>query len=250
MPIFSSRLKELRTSKGLSQQKLADCLGTSKSSVNMYERGEREPGLEMVENIADFFNVDVDYLFGKSDIPNRALVQAYSVPNIPSEVDPDMFVLYMYKKLDTEDKAEIRGEMKQMLKADKYSGDAPVPVTYLFSMPFYNIPVSAGTGEFLDSDDYEMLDLTDEPPRGANFIVRVSGDSMEPTYHDGDKLFIKQQPNIEVGEIGIFMIDGNVYVKEFDSDGLISHNDKYDKIKFTEFENIRCYGKVVGSVEE
>lgn len=124
MPIFPQRLKELRKSKGLSQQKLADFLGTSKSSVNMYERGEREPGLEMVESIADFFNVDVDYLFGKSDIPNRVLVQAYNLPSIPSpsEVDPDALAIKMYKQLDSDDKAEIRGEMKQMLKADKYSG--------------------------------------------------------------------------------------------------------------------------------
>ena len=89
----------------------------------MYERGEREPGLDMLEAIADFFNVDLDYLLGKSDIPNRALTNSYNLPNIPSpsEVDPDMFVLHMYKQLDTEDKAEIRGEMKQMLKADKYN---------------------------------------------------------------------------------------------------------------------------------
>ncbi len=118
MPSFSLRLRELRNSKGLSQQKLADFLGISKSSINMYERGEREPGLEIVENIADFFNVDIDYLFGKSDIPNRALVQSYQVPDtaIQGKTDPDQFILYMYKQLDTEDKAEIRGEMKQMLK--------------------------------------------------------------------------------------------------------------------------------------
>ena len=98
----------------------------------MYERGEREPRLDMLEAIADFFNVDLDYLLGKSDIPNRALIQSYNLPDItpPSEVDPDMFILHMYKKLDTEDKAEIRGEMKQMLKADKYlaSNDSYVKI--------------------------------------------------------------------------------------------------------------------------
>lgn len=125
MANFSIRFKELRKTKNLSQQKLADILGISKSSVNMYERGEREPGLEMVEKIADFFNVDIDYLFGKSDISNRALTQSYPLPDIPSpsETDPDMFVLYMYKKLDAEDKAEIRGEMKHMLRSDKYSNN-------------------------------------------------------------------------------------------------------------------------------
>lgn len=73
MSNFSTRLKELRASRGLSQQKLADILNISKSSVNMYERGERDPGTPMIEAIADYFNVDVDYLFGKTNIPNRAL---------------------------------------------------------------------------------------------------------------------------------------------------------------------------------
>jgi repressor LexA len=72
MANFAERLRALRINFGLSQQKLADKLGgVSKSSINMYERGEREPGLEMMEAIADFFNVDLDYLYGKSDTPNR-----------------------------------------------------------------------------------------------------------------------------------------------------------------------------------
>ena len=69
MPKFSDRFKQLRTERRLSQQNLADQLGFSKSSVNMYERGEREPGLESMETIADYFNVDLDYLMGRSDIP-------------------------------------------------------------------------------------------------------------------------------------------------------------------------------------
>lgn len=123
MSKFATRLKELRQSRGMSMQDLAKRIDMSKSSVNMYERGEREPGLETLEAIADLFNVDLDYLLGKNDIPNKALTSSYSLPNIPSpsEVDPDLFVLDMYKQLDTEDKAEIRGEMKQMLKSDKYN---------------------------------------------------------------------------------------------------------------------------------
>lgn len=74
MSLFPKRLKELRQSKELSQQKLADILKTSKSSINMYERGEREPGFEMLEAIADFFNVDLDYLLGKSNIERRISV--------------------------------------------------------------------------------------------------------------------------------------------------------------------------------
>ena len=83
MPNFAERLRALRVNFGLSQQKLADKLGgVSKSSINMYERGEREPGLEMMEAFADFFNVDLDYLYGKSDIPNRSKTEASLSTNI------------------------------------------------------------------------------------------------------------------------------------------------------------------------
>lgn len=72
MPKFSERLKLLRTSKGLSQADFAKQIKISKSSVNMYERGEREPSFKTLEQIADYFNVDMDYLLGKSDIVNKA----------------------------------------------------------------------------------------------------------------------------------------------------------------------------------
>lgn len=71
MAKFEERLKALRIAKGMSQMDLAKQLKISKSSINMYERGEREPGLETLESIADFFNVDLDYLLGKSDYANR-----------------------------------------------------------------------------------------------------------------------------------------------------------------------------------
>ncbi len=84
MAKFSQRLRQLRTDGDLTQAALAQKLGISKSSVNMYERGEREPGLETLELIADTFNVDMDYLLGKSDCPNRAAPE----PALPANVIP------------------------------------------------------------------------------------------------------------------------------------------------------------------
>ena len=71
MAKFNERLKYLRESLSLSQAEIAKKIGLSKSSVNMYERGEREPSIETLELIADFFNVDMDYLLGKSDHKNK-----------------------------------------------------------------------------------------------------------------------------------------------------------------------------------
>lgn len=71
MSKFSDRLKALRAELGLSQAEFAKSVGCTKSSINMYERGEREPGLEKLEAFADFFNVDMDFLLGKSEYKNR-----------------------------------------------------------------------------------------------------------------------------------------------------------------------------------
>ena len=66
MAQFDKILRLLRGEKEMSQQELADALGISKSDINMYERGERQPNFETLEAIADFFNVDIDYLLGRT----------------------------------------------------------------------------------------------------------------------------------------------------------------------------------------
>ena len=71
MSKFSERLRFLRNKSSISQQNLADIIGISKSSINMYERGEREPGLDTLEAIADYFNVDMDYLMGRQEIQRK-----------------------------------------------------------------------------------------------------------------------------------------------------------------------------------
>ena len=63
------RLKELRTHSNLSQQKMADVLGISRSAVAMWETGGSEPDNKTLEKIADYFNVSIDYLLGRDDTP-------------------------------------------------------------------------------------------------------------------------------------------------------------------------------------
>lgn len=64
------RLKELRKEKGISQLKLAMELNTNQNTISRYETGEREPGINELISIADYFNVSVDYLLGRTDVRN------------------------------------------------------------------------------------------------------------------------------------------------------------------------------------
>lgn len=75
MYTLGDRLKELRLSKGLSLRELADICETSKSAIHMYEVGKRKPKIEVLEAFSDTFNVDIDYLLGKTDIKNSVAEQ-------------------------------------------------------------------------------------------------------------------------------------------------------------------------------
>ncbi|MEG2072749.1 MAG: XRE family transcriptional regulator, partial [Oscillospiraceae bacterium] len=82
----------------------------------------------------------------------------------------------------------------------------------LRSLPVYDIDMAV-KGQFLDSADYEAVQVGTEVPIAANFGVKISGDSMEPEYHNGQIVWISQATKLEGGEVGLFMYDGKPYFK-------------------------------------
>lgn len=104
---------------------------------------------------------------------------------------------------------------------------------------------AAGNGFYFDDIPTETIEAPYMP--GADFIIGVSGDSMEPTYIDGDLVYVEKRQIIHSGEIGIFMIHNELYIKEVTDEGLKSHNPKYKIIPGD--ESIQCIGKVLGKVD-
>jgi len=68
--MLGNRLRELRESKGLKQKELAAQLGLTEGAIGLYEIGRRNPPIDTLNKLADFFDVSVDYLLGRTDIPN------------------------------------------------------------------------------------------------------------------------------------------------------------------------------------
>ena len=101
---FGERLRLLRTRKGLSQLDFAKQIKISKSAVNMYERGEREPSFEVLETIADYFNVDLDYLLGKTDCENKNRIAIQSHFEI---TDYERTLIEKFRKLDDRGQAAV-----------------------------------------------------------------------------------------------------------------------------------------------
>ena len=71
MAEIKDRIVSLRNEKNITQSQLAEELNISPSAIGMYEQGRRKPSYELLEEICDYFNVDMDYLMGRSDIKNR-----------------------------------------------------------------------------------------------------------------------------------------------------------------------------------
>ncbi len=118
MSKFHLRIKELRISRKLSQQELADCLKISKSSINMYERGEREPGLNLLEAIADFFNVDMDYLLGKSDNPQKYISNPANTVTLTTD---EKTLVDTYRSFNDDGKERLLDIVSDMAQLDRYN---------------------------------------------------------------------------------------------------------------------------------
>lgn len=123
-----------------------------------------------------------------------------------------------------------------------------IPLHVVRERKVFYTTVSAGTGSFLDSEDYEMYSSADIPAE-ASFGLHISGDSMEPRYHNEELIWIEQTEHLEDGEIGIFYLDGNAYVKKFQNNRkgtyLLSLNKKYDPIPITENSTFKIFGRVL-----
>lgn len=113
---------------------------------------------------------------------------------------------------------------------------------------YYQRTASAGPGQVLFDDiPVDLIKIPDiDDYRRVAYAVGVNGDSMEPEYHDSDILLVEPAVNLMIGEIGIFYVDGNTYVKELGHGELLSFNPDYDPIPLN--EDSRCMGRVVGKL--
>lgn len=236
---FGERLTRLRIEHGYEKRKaFADTLGIPSTTLRNYETDVREPGYAFLKHIADLFDVSVDYLLGVTDDPGAP--EDFLRLNCDEQEH-----IRKYRVLDDYGRDMVQTVLnKEHRRCLQNAVSAQAVMTEL---PLYVLPTSAGPGQFLDSDDYEITAFPNVPA-GTNFAVTVSGDSMEPHFHDRDTVFVKQQPELEDGQIGIFIFNGEGYIKQLDRDGhaLVSLNKQYRPMVITGADELRIVGRVLG----
>ena len=116
---FQNVLKSLRTSHGLTQDELAKSLKISRSAIGMYEKGAREPDYETLELIADYFNVDTDYLLGRTD--KTTFIPASH--NVHCETDSESELVLSYRELNDSNKQKCTAYTKTLLATQQMEDD-------------------------------------------------------------------------------------------------------------------------------
>ena len=245
---FGERLKEARTLRGLTQKQLAEKLNIGSTTVTGYEKDNSEPNMLTISKIMEILEVDANFLFQDE---TRELYENEASPEefeniikkyrLIAEYSPDGAVV-VDTVLDREYAIaeKLRERKEQIQKMDAEISSEIVPYPYLGKI------ACAGTGFYFDDIPTEIIKAPYMD--GADVIIGVSGESMEPDYHNGEKLYVRKVEYLRNGDVGIFTIGNECFLKELGEGGLISRNKDYNDIPGD--EKVRLIGKVIGKVED
>ena len=229
MSIFSKELDRLMKQSDMSNEALGELVGVNRTTVSRWRSGERSPKMAKLSEIADVFNVDARIFVGEMPVPDIFTIYNQLAP-------PRQEKVYDFAERQLED--QNRGNVahfpkKEKLPTIKNSASAANPTELVYG------------DTVVEEEEFERV------PSSADFAVPIIGDSMEPVIRNGQFVFVKEQPDVEDGEIAIVEIDGDgvtckeVY-KDYESQTIIlrSINELYED-RVVSPEQIRIIGKVV-----
>lgn len=207
--------------------------GASKNTFGNWANG-KTPVPEMLIKLSNYTHASIDYLLTGKE------------PTIPAAYQS---LITSYQELSKDNQQLLKDIISSMIDiqtANKKRSEIEY-TTIRHSLH----KVSAGLGEALDDEDnWEDIEVVSTPESEmADFAITVVGESMSPDFHDGDIVLVKEQPEIEIGQIGIFICNNEGFIKEAGRDRLISHNPKFDDIYPSENSEIICEGLVLGIAE-
>ena len=226
--------------KNIAQKDFANNIDVNEKTVSAWKRNNSLPPADKLSNISDYLGISLDYLITG---------QEKSSPNLSAD---EQELISYYKALPEKEKIRLISRAETLAEMYSSANDQVKEPDPMQLIPTYYISnrVSAGIGEYLE--DYEQGKTVYVPDtsesRKADFVLTVSGDSMEPKFHDGDNILVRSQPTVEVGQIGIFDVDGEGYIKKLGDNQLISLNHKYPNILLKD-RYFKCFGLVLGTTE-
>ena len=238
---FGTRLKQAREQRGFNQKQLAESLDITPTRLNYWEKDKREPDIGRIKQLASALQVSTDFLIGSQPLPKPA------APLSPTP--PAAEHLKKYRALDGHCKTIVDLVLDEEYKRIVSALKPEEPEANLIRLDFSEQPCSAGRGTYLGQDVFSEIQVEENGlTKRASFAVPVSGDSMEPIYSNGDILLIDKNVEVLPGDVGLFILDNEGYVKKLGKKELLSLNPDYPPIPLE--DSVRCCGKVIGLLQK
>ncbi len=222
------RFRQLREQTGLTQKQVSELLGRNQQSINHWETGYSQPNIETLIELLNLYGIDSIFT------PNQRFQRNLS--------QKEMSLLSAYRKAP----GAIQAAARRLLGVSDGDGGRP---GVRRELPVYRFPASGRTDRFLDGDDFTLETAAASVPPEATMGVRVRGDSVSPMAEDGQVVWVRRQNTLEHGDIGLFLLDGEVLVRRLsnlpDRLSLVSVNARYEPIPVEEEQQLRILGKVL-----
>lgn len=221
--VIGEKIKQYRLANGWTQQELGTKIGMSKNAIGNYEKGFRSPKKNTMFDLAKAFSISIDDLF-----PPVQKDSASDIQSIYDELEPNRQrkVITYAEKLRDEQKNEEEAKINEVSEA----------------ISLYQVEVVSETaaacgfnyGFGYEDTDRETIEVDEKPPR-HDIATKVSGDSMQPVYQDGDILYLVDKGLTTYnGDLAVIAYGDRSYFKRIYTENgrlrLVSLNDKYEDI--------------------
>ena len=222
---YGEIIRRRRTALGMNQAELAGRLGVSRNTVAGWETNHSRPDLGTLPALCRALKISLNTFFG---VEKKRTAE-------------ENRVIEIFSSLEEGDRESILWQMEALRdrRAEQRRREAPPPLPKVVRLFRNELSAAAGFGGDLDDTrGEEMVLLADRDTERADEIITVCGRSMEPTFFDGDLVLVAHTREIREGEIGIFLVDNEGYIKE------------YRTMTFREDQAVRCVGRVIGKLKE
>jgi len=270
---IGTKIKQLREDLGLNQTEFASMIGVSNSRVSNWEKGINRPDVDLLSKICEVLHVSADDLLElNNDISlntrEQILIKNYKELSNNGRLflDNTLKNLIEYESSEKRQQAERKKEAelqytkeeseeqpelyaRRIRRGGVANNAPPIPKRghKMTKLNHFEGTYGAGGGQINDTATMITIEVSeDDVPEGADTTIDIAGDSMEPTLSNGDVVYVQHTNQLEIGDIGVFYLDGQNFIKEYGGDELISHNPEYAPIQISEFSTFVIQGKVLG----
>ena len=204
---FGQRLRQRREELHMSRQELAHLLGVSVSAIGNYETGQNAVREDVLLRLFHVLDVDPKYLYQDAFQGTGFICSAR-----------EETLVRRFRDLSAAGRRTVEA-LVDNLHAVQSEQERTAPPGQSREIPLYRSPAAAGYASPVFGEDYDLIAVEGDVPQGADFAVRIQGDSMEPWLQDGGRAYVNHDP-LQNGDVGIFCVDGEMLCKQYYRDPL------------------------------